>query len=85
MLMVQFYIHLYGIKNDYEREGFKVHVVPSSTAKLDPVCALKSYWARPVDIHPEPEKPVFLSLTIYLMTLLPRCWIMQYKGPVCLI
>ncbi len=52
----------YGIKNDYIRDGYKVHLPPSSNSKLDPISALKVYLDRTNCQRPQ-DGPVFLTLT----------------------
>ena len=52
----------YGIKNDYVRDGYRIHVPPSSLAKLDPVQALRVYISRTNGCRPQ-GGPVFLTLS----------------------
>ncbi len=59
-------IIFFCIKNYYEREGFCVHVPPSSRAKLDPLDALKMYMEK-TDGHMSKKGPMFLSLKNHIM------------------
>ena len=54
-------IVLFGIKNDSQRNGFPVHIVPAGHPKLDPVQALKDYICVTMPLRPH-TNPVFLSL-----------------------
>ena len=54
-------VTLFGIKNDYHRDGFKVSVPPSMNPSLSPVKALQCYIERTSYIRPL-NGPVFLSL-----------------------
>lgn len=56
-------IALHGIKNDYKRDGFIIHVDHTDGGRLDPVQALKDYILRTEHIRPLGTKPVFLTLT----------------------
>lgn len=53
-------VYLAGIKNDYQRDGFRVFLKPSSEAKMCPVRALKAYLGRTGGI--EVVRPVFTPL-----------------------
>ena len=53
----------HGIKNDYDRDGYKVNVPCASDNKLDPVGALKVYVDKTHDLRGQ-NGPVFLSLTL---------------------
>lgn len=55
-------LRLHGIKNDYSREGFEVHVDSTNDKKLDPVYALWSYIDRTKMMRPPDTRPVFLTL-----------------------
>ena len=54
-------ITLFGIKNDYSREGFEVIVQPASVVRLDPVATLRTYIDRTRSIRPK-NKALFISL-----------------------
>ena len=54
-------VTLFGIKNDYHRDGFKVPVPPFMNPSLCPVKALQCYIERTSYIRPL-NRPVFLSL-----------------------
>ena len=54
-------ITLFGIKNDYHREGFEVIVCPASLTRLDPVITLRTYIDRTKHVRPA-HKALFLSL-----------------------
>ena len=54
-------IIFFGIKNDYKRDGFEVHLSPSTEPRLDPVRALKAYIQRTKYVRPS-DNPVFISL-----------------------
>lgn len=51
----------YGIKNDYHRDGFSVHVPPASDSRLDPVNSLRVYIEK-TSIYRGNSGPVFMSL-----------------------
>lgn len=54
-------IMFHGIKNDYLRDGYSIHVPASSQVKLDPVRALRVYVAKTAE-HRAGQGPVFLTL-----------------------
>ncbi len=54
-------IVLFGIKNDSQRNGFPVHVVPAAHPKLDPVKTLSDYMGSTARFRPA-SNPVFLTL-----------------------
>ena len=53
---------LFGIKNDYSREGFEVPVVPASVHKLCPVETMQDWLKRTESINPSSTRPVFFPL-----------------------
>lgn len=55
-------VMFFGIKNDYYREGFSVHVQPCSVSKLDPVCALRCYIRKTSQNRQTVNGPLFISL-----------------------
>ena len=56
-------ITFHGIKNDSDRDGFRVIIPPASETKLDPVLALKTYMRETDQSRAQvPGSPVFLTL-----------------------
>ena len=51
-----------GIKNDSQRTGFQVTLPSSPNAKVDPVGALRTYFARTDSVRCLVTKPAFLTL-----------------------
>lgn len=51
-----------GIKNDSQRTGFQVTLPSSPNAKVDPVGALRTYFARTDSVRCPVTKPAFLTL-----------------------
>ena len=54
-------ITLFGIKNDYKRDGFEVVLRPTTDAKIDPVKTLRAYIERTRYQRPS-HLPLFLQL-----------------------
>ena len=58
-------ILFHGNKNDYDRDGFKVHLPAASEefAQVDPIQCLKDYMSVTQDIRQSiPDRPVILTL-----------------------
>ena len=55
-------LKLFGIKNDYTRDGFEVVIVPSSDLDVCPVDCLKCYMGRGLILNKDPKRPVFTPL-----------------------
>ena len=55
-------IYLFSIKNDYERDGSRVYLMPCSIEKLCPVKALRCLVQRGGKVNPNPVRPVFTPL-----------------------
>ena len=51
-----------GVKNDSQRTGFQVALPACPDPQVDPVGALKSYFARTDSVRCPVEKPAFLTL-----------------------
>ena len=59
-------ILFHGIKNDYDRDGFKVHLPAASEefAQVDPIQCLKDYMSVTQDIRQSiPDRPVLLLVS----------------------
>ncbi len=55
-------IWIRGTKNDTDRAGFQMDLVPHSNKQLDPVACLQVYIHRTESYRPTDTKPVFISL-----------------------
>ena len=56
---------LFGIKNDYSREGFEVPVVPAKIAKICLVQTLRDWLDRTKLVNSDVKRPVFFhSITL---------------------
>ena len=45
-------IYLHGIKKDYDRDGFRVYLMPCSVSKVCPVLALQELVSRSEKLNP---------------------------------
>ena len=58
-------ITLFGIKNDYSRDGFEINIVRCSDIDICPVDWLWHYTERIGEINPDPKRPVFTPLNYH--------------------